>query len=400
LAESDGDGLDDGDEVDLGTSPLARDSDDDGLEDGVDPEPTVPIDQAPAENDNAEPEPDNDNADEGPLQIEEAEPNDTFAEATAAGLGEADAMTLVGAIGASGDVDIFDLGAFQAGDRLTAVVLEAGGFFELVGAAFDDTEGIVSHTDDLIEADAVGGVLLDAVIRHDSPRYYLAVTHDDVLAEPGDYQIELAVERGGEVPQPAGQIVYLNFAGGTVNDPTVGETELGPFDAADVDPQFEDDTGTIKSVIIQTVRGDFEGYDLTLLESDTDEKPTDDPFTVVYFGGFSRPDFSVSDGFDPYNSNPSDRAIIYTGSFSPDAYSSEVDAAAVGSAIGNRVSYELGLMLGLRQVEPDEDVMQDAADGDSLLQDRAFGTSSLAEQVFPVGQQDAARLLSEILGSD
>ena len=57
-------------------------------------------------------------------------------------------------------------------------------------------------------------------------------------------------------------------------------------------------------------------------------------------------------------------------------------------------------MLGLRQVESDEDVMQDATDGDSLLQDRAFGTSPLAERVFPVGQQDAARLLSEILGSD
>ena len=404
LADSDGDGLNDAEEVDLGTSPLARDSDGDGLEDAQDPEPTVPIGEAPPDNANTQDDQEgNDNEDAEPdvepdRHIEETEPNDSFADATAAGLGEPGFVTLSGGIGQNGDVDIFDLGALAAGDHLTVTVTETNGFFDPVAALFDGSEAIVSHTDHLEAVDVVGGVLLDEVVRHESERYYLAITHDLVIFEPGDYRIEVMVERGGEAPQPAEQTVYLNFAGGTVNDPTLGEGELRPFDAAAIDATLEGQTSTIKTAIIMTLLADFEGYGLTLIESDTDEPPADDACCTIYFGGFSAAGLSVSDWFDPYNQNPSDRAIIYTSSFTPDAFSETVDATQIGLAIGTRVSFELGQMLGLRPVDAANAIMVETTDPNILLDVRSFTTAPLTADVFPVGQQNAALLLSEILG--
>ncbi len=400
LADSDGDGLNDAEEVALGTSPIARDSDGDGLEDGQDPEPTIPGDETPPDNANEQDDQAGNGNEDAELDrhIEEAEPNDTFGGATAAGLGEPGYVTLLGGIGQNGDVDIFDLGALAAGDRLTVTVAETGGYFDLVAALFDGSEAIVSHTDHLDAVDVVGGVLLDEVVRHESERYYLAVTHDLVLAEPGDYQIEVGVERGGEAPGAAGQIVYLDFAGGTVNDPSLGEVELRPFDAAEIDAALEGQTGAVKTAIIMTVLADFEGYDLTLLESDTDEPPAAPAFATVYFGGYNPAGLSVSDWFDPYNQNPSDRAIIYTDSFTPDAFGDPVDATQIGLAIGTRVSFELGQMLGLRPVDAADAVMIETTDPSILLDERSFTRAPLAAGIFPVGQQDAGLLLTDILG--
>ncbi|MCP4251403.1 MAG: hypothetical protein GY778_30575 [bacterium] len=402
--DSDGDGLLDGAEVAMGTSPLSRDTDNDGLDDPDDPDPRVPADEPePGEDDGStdglgdggtggdgeEPPP----VEEGP--VAEAEPNDTFEGADAAEFDEGDTMEIEGSIDAGGDIDVYDLGALAAGDRLTVEVQRTGGFFDAALAVFDEDGDVFAIGDDASEESAVEA---DQVIRHDSEHYYLAISHGTVLTAPGDYTIDVRVSRGLEPPAPAGQIVYLDFEGGTVEDPLLGTVELPPFDAADVNPDYADDTGQVQTAILETILENFADYDLTVLTSSADARPEEDSFATVYFGGFNRSDFGVSEGVDAYNSNPSDTAIVYTDSFTPDAFSEPISAEELGTAIGNVTSRQIGHLVGLYAVDHPPAVMGQDPSGDTLLQDQAFSAADLAADVFPLGAQDAPALLLEILG--
>ena len=82
-----------------------------------------------------------------------------------------------------------------------------------------------------------------------------------VFAGAGDYTIEVRVERGGEAPAAAGQVVFLDFDGGEVVDPFLGMTiELDPFDAAYIDVAYEGQTGLVKSKIIDTLLENFKDW--------------------------------------------------------------------------------------------------------------------------------------------
>lgn len=399
LADTDGDGLNDGDEVALGTSPLARDSDGDGLGDAEDPDPLTPAGEAsPDEGDGGgEGEGEGEGEEEPPVEddkfIEEAEPNDVFEAATAAELGTAITMTINGSIGAGGDVDVFDLGALSAGDRLVADLGRTSGFFDLLAALFDeDGHLLVTGRDNGSDSQ------VDQVIRHSSPHHFLAVTHATVLTSPGTYEIEIQIERGGDVPDPRGQVVFLDFDGGTVNDPSLGSVESEPFDAADIDSSYEDQTEAVKTVILDTVRQNFEALDLTLVTSVTDAPPEEGTYSTIYFGGFNRCAFGDGDGVDPYNSDPADNAVVYTGSFTPDLFSVPPGPEELGVAIGNIASRELGHLLGLHDVDDPAAIMNREPAADTLLQDQEFKIADLAENVFPLGAEDSVTLLSEILG--
>ncbi len=410
LADSDGDGLSDGEEVAGGTSPQARDSDGDGVDDDEDPAPTVPGetdgepgdesdgDQVDGDGDNPEDEVPDD-TDDG--MVDEIEPNDTFAEATPAGLGEAESLTLVGTIASRRDVDVFDLGTLSPGDRLTVEVTQANSAFDSLVSVFDEEGELFVWNDDRDLDTLELNSFAEEVIRHESSSYFLAVTHSTFSTfsiRPSNYAVQVDIQRGGEVPAAEGQIVYLDFAGGAVEDPFLGDVELVPFDAADIDAAYDGQTGVVKSGIIATVEQNFEDFDLTVLHSDAAARPEEGTYSTIYFGGFSEDAYGIADDVDSYNSNPADNAIIYTESFTPDQFSESISAAELGVAIGNIASHEMGHLLGLHHVVDPEALMDTVSPADAFLEDQEFTTAELYEDVFPLGVQDAFQLLSEILG--
>ena len=407
LADTDGDGLNDGEEVALGTSPTAHDSDGDGLDDAEDPDPLTPQGEAPNDNEEdsdalanengGEGEGEGEGEDEPPVDaeriVEEVEPNDTFAGANAADGGAAATINIRGSIDTGGDLDVYDLGALSAGDRLVVDLRRSSGFFDFLVAVFDeDGHLLITGRDDGSDSH------VDRVVRHSSPHYFLAVTHARVLTVAGDYEIEVQLERGGGVPEAAGQIVFLDFDGGTVEDPFLGAVELDPFDAADIDPSYQDQSGVVKAAVQATVGQNFEAFNLTILTSDTGAPPAEGDYSTIYFGGFNRTAFGAGQGVDPYNSDRADNAIVYTGSFTPEVFSVPPDAERLGVAIGNIASRELGHLLGLHDVDDPAAVMDREPSADTLLQDQEFKIADLAEDVFPLGAQDSFTLLLEVLG--
>jgi len=411
LADSDGDGLLDGEEVAQGTSPLARDSDGDGLPDNLDDDPRVPQSDDTGDNVNensdgsgeGEPEDNaNDNIAEPPPDedgvVDEAEPNDGFDDATAANPGEAGTLLIRGAVAAGGDVDVFDLGVFVPGDAVTATLRRTSGSYAPWIALFDDSGAQVA-LGSAAPDDADADVVLAVIVRHGPQRYYLAATHGTLFGDAGNYEMTVELERGGAVPPPSGQIVFLDFDGGSFTDPASGEpVELPAFDAAMIDPAYAEQTHVVKAAIAATIQANFAGFDLTVLTSDVDAPPAEATASVIYFGGYSRAAFSAADPVDPYNADPADIAVIYAGSFGSDAFPAAVDADQLGTAIGNAASREIGHLLGLYDVDAPADVMHGSPTGNALLADQEFGISNLSGGVFPLGVQDARTLLQEILG--
>jgi len=396
-ADSDDDGLTDGEEIGLGTSPLSRDSDNDGTEDGVDDEPLVPAEDSSGDQDEGDAEPPDEGETDSSIPqdglVEEIEPNDTFAGATVARLGSATRATLVGSVGLSSDVDVFDLGSFAPGDRLVVEVRNTSRFLDSLIAVFDAEGKLFARNDDHSGSDS----LVDEMIRHSGSSYYLAVTHSTVFAGSGNYTIDVEVERGGEAPVGSGQIVFLDFDGGLVDDPFAGTVEMDPFDAGAIDEAYEGQSGPMKGAIVATIQENFEAFDITLFSSDVDAPP-EAAHSTVFFGGFNRLVYGVAESVDAYNRDPEDFAIIYTESFTPDQFSEPVGAEALGVAIGNIASHELGHLLGLHHVNDAEALMDTVSPADAFLEDQDFITADLDDEIFPLGVQDAFLLLSEILG--
>jgi hypothetical protein len=293
---------------------------------------------------------------------------------------------------------VFDLGAFSAGDRITIEVARTSRFLDALVAVFDGEGNLLARSEEASGLSPDDESDLDQVVRHESASYFLAVTYSTVFVGVDEYTIEVRVERGGEVPAGAGQVVFLDFDGGEAWDPFLEATiELDPFDASDIDPVYEGQTGVVKSNIIDTVLENYQDLNLTVLHSDVDEPP-DGFHSTIYFGGFSRLAFGIADDVDSYNSNPADNAIVYTESFTPDQFVGPVSAEELGMAIGNVAAHQLGHLLGLDHVDDPSAVMDTSGPPDALLEDQDFIIADLSPEVFPLGGQDALTLLAEILG--
>ena len=193
-------------------------------------------------------------------------------------------------------------------------------------------------------------------------------------------------------------MVYLNFNGGIVNDPILGELVANVFSGEAIDPVYAGQTDTIKASIIQTFIDNYRNFDIEVLDSDNDGLPTDVEFSQVYMGGYDSQIFGVAYGVDLYNQNQGDNAIIFTESFTPSEFTVTPSAAELGVAIGNVAAHEVGHLLGLNHVDDATALMDAVSPTDVLLDDQEFKSAPLSENIFPIGYQDAADLLLVILG--
>jgi len=298
---------------------------------------------------------------------------------------------------ARGDVHVYQLGALAAGDHVTVhVSAPEGGGLDPVAAIFDAEEDLFTLNDDVDLRNGNYDAALDETIRWDSDPYYLAITPSYFGTTSGDYICEVEVTRGGAAEQPHPQTVYLNFSGGFATLQGVGSVDVPPFDSVRVDPDYDGATEEMKRIIIDVVNENFEGLDIVLLNS-VDDNPPEEPFSEVFFGTFNSRAFGISESVDHWNKLPKDRSIVFTDKFD-DPFYPQPSAHALAVAIGNVASHEVGHLLGLEHTADVTEIMDTTGTASTLLADVTFKKSVLDISIFPIGFQNAPKILSNVLG--
>ncbi len=306
-----------------------------------------------------------------------------------------DAAEFEAEISTPDDLDLFGLGRLEVGDRLTIDVRRTGGDLDPVAALFDEREYAHAVNDDRNPDGSDTDPLLDITILGRSGTYFLGVAAFHGSGTTGRYRVRIKVRRGGGNAAPRPQVVFLDWrGGGGITVENVATFNLAPFDAADVG--FPGRTAELKDRIVQIVRDRYDGYNLDLRTSDSDPVPGE-PHSTIYFGGFSRQAFAISEKIDAHNADPSDDAIIFTQSFD-DAFGGRVTFSQMATALGNTVAHEIGHLLGLVHTADCDSLMDTSCGNRALLVKQTFKLAPIDNSVFPIGQQNAPELLSWILG--
>ncbi|MCH8964670.1 MAG: zinc-dependent metalloprotease [Planctomycetes bacterium] len=288
---------------------------------------------------------------------------------------------------------VYDLGPLALGDRVESLCIATGdGSLDPMTALFDADGYRVFWNDDINSDTNNFDSAFEGPIRHDSDGYFLAVTSTSFFDTIGSFKCTLTLEPGVAIAPLIGQSVVLQFSGG--EDVHVAGIDYGTvpaFDGANVASGFSSDTAALMDLIVSLTREDYARYDVTI--STTDDAEPEGNFTTLFFGTRSaRSIFGIADDIDFYNSDDMDNAIVFLEAFGD--LSSSVDA--VGQALANVVSHEIGHTLGLMHNNDVTTLMDTTGADETLLADQSFGIADIID--FPIGKQNAPLLLEETLG--
>lgn len=336
-----------------------------------------------------------------PLGKTSGEPNDTFASPIVAVFDASGVARLQGVVSQTGDLDVYLLGSLERGDRVVADVdtTQLGSPLDASLALFDGQQLLVSNNDDRTTIDLDS--LMDVVLRHRSDQYYLVVSHSSFAPGgrfSGSYFVDVEVQSGFAVPEPAAQFLLLDFDGGSVDSPGLGSTSILPFSASAISPAYAGQDEALKEGIRRTMEQNFQRFNVVVATTDDAPAMAGVVQSTIFFGGFDSEAFGIAENIDLYNADFCDDAIIYAESFSPAIFTGTPPAESLAVAIGNVATHEAGHLLGLNHVSDDDAVMDDRSDADAFLLDQEFIRAPLSPDVMDIGQQDAGSLLSETVG--
>lgn len=308
----------------------------------------------------------------------------TATDSSAAGLSEA-----AGRVAGNGVFRMIDLGPGHAGERWTLANSGPGFFSRFVVVLFD------ADYDLLIREVLSGSVVLEHLFRRDTDHVYLGVM--SAASSPGG-DFAYSVHRAqADVPSPAAQTVWLNFAAGQ-NVSVHGRSGISfaAFDGAMLGERYIGQTTAIKASIVQAMREDYAPYNVTIITSD-ERGPPEPPYSVLHFGGDDSGLLGLADNVDRYNRNPSQNAVVYIRTFAN--YSvMELEPAEMGQMVGNVASHELGHLLGLYHTRDPSDVMDSTGSAWELATNQRFGRTPLEPSVFLTGMENTRRMLEQTVG--
>lgn len=338
------------------------------------------------------------------------EPNDSFGEAVVAVFDERGTAKLQGTVGERGDLDVYLLGSLVAGDRIVVNAVAADATLDVAIAVFDADHRLVANNDDLTPEDCSTSAPgpdycnagLDWIVRHDGQNYYVVVTNSPFalsVGATGTYLADIERSSGIDVPSPVGQVLLLNYNGGTIDSPTLGESTIKPFDAASISEVYRGQTDRLKELIRSTVAQNYERFNVTIWTTDDPPLAPGIQYSTIFIGGFNPRAFGIAEDVDLYNADYCDDAIIYAESFDPSVFSSTPTVEQLGISIGNVTSHEAGHLLGLNHVDNDLDLMDDRSAADAFYEDQEFMESRLSTDIMPLGTQDGPLLLYETVGT-
>jgi len=142
----------------------------------------------------------------------------------------------------------------------------------------------------------------------------------------------------------------------------------------------------------------YERFNVIILTTDDPPPPPGTVYSTIFFGGFDRSAFGLSEDVDLYDIDRCDDSIIFTESFTPSVFTGVPTATELGTAIGNVGAHEAGHLLGLNHTDDDLDLMDDQSPADAFLDDQEFKEAPLSTDIMPIGTQDGVLLLDEIVG--
>ncbi len=305
-------------------------------------------------------------------------------------------ITFVDQIFPFGDFDGYDLGAFNAGDRIR--VAFAGGFLLRASAMLVDgdreviLDGLDGNSPDLTE---IEHVLANEVT---SLRLYVGPGHQrripvEILPVPTDGFYAVTVEKTGvniRVPSPRPQVVILDFSGGFDEQFFGRPTYMAPFVAAQYNPALAGRESEIAASALARVREIYAAYAIDVrLDIGTE---FNGPVSRVYVTApdyFTVLDASFAAGQVRYidfgNRDRSDVAIVST------APTATTDPARLGVRLGRLAAHEIGHLLGL--VHQTEGLMGPSGGSNDLEDAPVHGFFGYTNEAIAAFFPDAPRLL-------
>ena len=340
------------------------------------------------------------------LSVVDEEPGDTFRETSQNDLmvdaefveATTKPVTILGNIAGSRDVDVYDLGPVEIGDRVIVTMTPAASLNGAI-ALFNDQGSSLLVNDHRNVFLGTARPFIDVVVQHESRSCFVAIASTPGFGSAGDYTLVASKEPAYDLPDLNPDTMLLIFDGG--DGVRIGgrtPVDVPPFDATDISPSYADDTDEMIDEIVARVRKDYAPYDVLILstsEGDTFEEG----MSRIFFGTYDSALLGVAEGVDEFNGAKAQEAIIFTDTFA--AFNQlNPNVAEMAQAVANVASHEIGHLVGMIHTADPDGIMDVTASLNELILDQGFTRSPIYSGVFPIGNQDAVTYLMDTVGGD